>query len=170
MFGLVIFALTFAAAIGSGLVAGIFFAFSSFVMAALGRLPPKHGIAAMQSINVTVLNPVFMLAFAGTGVLCLALAAGSYFWWDHAGGKLVLIASVIYVAGCIGVTKFFNVPLNDALAAVQAGAPEAANLWSRYLAEWTAWNTVRTVASLASAILLTAALIWSLIAAPATGS
>ena len=40
-----VFVLIFAAAIGCGLVAGIFFAFSSFVMAALGRLPSDHGIA-----------------------------------------------------------------------------------------------------------------------------
>ena len=57
-----VFVLIFAAAIGSGLVAGIFFAFSSFVMAALGRLPSDHGIAAMNAINVTVINPMFFLA------------------------------------------------------------------------------------------------------------
>jgi uncharacterized membrane protein len=159
MIGQAIFVFAFAAAIGSGLVAGIFFAFSSFVMAALGRLPSEHGIAAMNSINVTVLNPVFMLAFLGTGALCVALAAASYFWWDGVGGKLILIAGVIYGAGCIGVTMLFNVPLNDALAAVRPGTPEAAALWSRYVAEWTTWNTVRTVAPLASAILFTAALI-----------
>ncbi|HEY2613359.1 MAG TPA: anthrone oxygenase family protein, partial [Reyranella sp.] len=98
-------------------------------------------------------------AFLGTGALCVALAAASYVWWDGVGGKLILIAGVIYVAGCIGVTMLFNVPLNDALAAVQPGTPEATALWSRYVAEWTTWNTVRTVAPLASAILFTAALV-----------
>lgn len=34
-----------AAAIGAGLTAGIFYAFSTFVMAALGRIPPEQGIA-----------------------------------------------------------------------------------------------------------------------------
>ena len=43
--------LTFIAALGSGLVAGIFFAFSNFVMKALARVPPAQGVAAMQSIN-----------------------------------------------------------------------------------------------------------------------
>jgi hypothetical protein len=52
--------LVFVAAVGSGIVAGIFFAFSSFVMAALERIPPVQGIAAMNSINVTVINPSFM--------------------------------------------------------------------------------------------------------------
>ncbi len=154
-----LFGLTFAAAIGSGLVAGIFFAFSTFVMAALGRIPPEQGIAAMQSINITVLNPTFLTAFLGTGVVCLALAAGSYVWWGEASGKLILAASLIYLVGCIGVTMVCNVPLNDALAAVEPSTPEAAALWSGYLSSWTAWNHLRTAAPLLSAILFMAALL-----------
>ena len=155
----ILFALTFTAAIGSGLVAGIFFAFSTFVMAALGRIPPEEGIAAMQSINITVLNPAFFIAFLGTGAVCLALAAGSYVWWGEASGKLVLAASLIYLVGCIGVTMVCNVPLNNALAAAQPNTPEATTLWSRYLSTWTAWNHLRTVAPLLSAILFMAALL-----------
>ena len=95
----------------------------------------------------------------GTGVLCLALLAGAYVRWDETAGKLILLGSVIYLVGCIGVTMALNVPLNDALAVVQPGTPEAATLWTRYLADWTFWNHVRTVASLASAVLFIAALI-----------
>ena len=47
---------TFLAAIGSGLIAGVFFAFSTFVMRALGRRPPTEGMAAMQAINVAVIR------------------------------------------------------------------------------------------------------------------
>lgn len=129
-------------------------------MAALGRLPSDHGIAAMNTINVTVINPGFMLAFFGTGVVCLAAVASSVLRWSAASGTLVLIAAVIYVAGCIGATMLRNVPLNNALAAVPLGTPEAAALWARYLNEWTFWNTVRTVASAVSAILFTVALIY----------
>ncbi len=154
----VIFVLVFTAAIGSGLVAGIFFAFSSFVMSALGRLPQEQGVAAMQEINVTVINPVFMSAFLGTGLLCAALVVLSYFRWGNAGSTLVLIASLTYIVGCVIVTIACNVPLNNALAAVEAGSPEAAYVWSRYLHEWTAWNTVRTVAPIVSAILFLVAL------------
>jgi uncharacterized membrane protein len=65
-----IYLLTFVAAVGSGLVAGIFFAFSNFVMKALARVPPAQGIAAMQSINVVVLNRWFFAVFFGDrGVL-----------------------------------------------------------------------------------------------------
>ena len=147
------------ATLGSGLMAGVFFAFSSFVMAALGRLPPAEGVAAMQSINVTVINPTFLLTFMGTGVICLVLAGGSYLWWDQTSGKLVLAASLIYLVGCIGVTMVCNVPLNDALAAVQPNTPEAATLWTRYLSDWTFWNHVRTAAPLGSMILFILALV-----------
>lgn len=153
------FVLVFAAAIGSGVVAGIFFAFSSFVMAALGRLPSDHGIAAMNAINVTVINPMFFLAFFGTAALCLLASAGVALQWTPTSGALVLLASVIYLVGCIVVTMVRNVPLNNALAAATPGTPEAAALWTRYLSEWTFWNTVRTVAPVVSAVLFTAALL-----------
>ncbi len=152
-----IFILTFAAAIGSGVVGGIFYAFSSFVMAALGSLPSAQGAGAMKAINVTVINPVFMLAFMGTAVLCLVLTGGSLIWWGRPGGMLMLAASLLYLLGCFGVTMLFNVPLNNQLATV-APAQEAA-LWSRYLDVWTAWNHVRTLASILSAILFIAALL-----------
>lgn len=60
------FALKLLPALGCGLVAGVFFAFSTFVMSALARLQPAQGIAAMQSINITAINPLFMMAIFGT--------------------------------------------------------------------------------------------------------
>ena len=95
--------LIFAAVLGSGLVAGIFFAFSTFVMRALGRLPQSQGISAMQAINVTVINPWFFLAFFGTGAVCLAiafLALGS-----AAAAQRLLAGCALYLVGCLGVTK-----------------------------------------------------------------
>lgn len=152
-----IFTLTFAAVIGSGVVGGMFYAFSSFVMAALGSLPSAQGASAMKAINVTVINPVFMLAFMGTAMLCLVLAGGSLIWWGGPGAMLMLAASLLYLLGCFGVTMLFNVPLNNQLATV-APAQEAA-LWSRYLDVWTVWNHARTLASILSAILFTAAML-----------
>ena len=67
------FALKLLAALGCGLMAGVFFAFSAFVMNALARLPAAAGIAAMQSINITVINPLFMTVFLGTAANCKLL-------------------------------------------------------------------------------------------------
>jgi uncharacterized membrane protein len=153
-----VFIMTFAAALGSGLVSGVFFAFSSFVMPALARIRAEQGIAAMQSVNVAVINPGFMLALFGTAVVALVLAVGTYSRWGQPGQSLILIASGLYIVGSAGVTMVCNVPLNDALAAVQSGSPDALSLWPRFLKEWTFWNHVRTLASSGSCALYIAAL------------
>jgi uncharacterized membrane protein len=149
-------ALAVAAALGSGVVAGFFFAFSVCVMRALGRLPPDQGIAAMQSINVVVLNPWFFMAFFGTAAVCILLAVFSLFNWSASHAIYLLAGSLLYLAGSIFVTMVFNVPLNDALAAVNPNSAEGAALWTRYLAHWTAWNHVRTATSFAAAALFIA--------------
>lgn len=151
--------LTFAAAIGSGLVAGMFFAFSSFVMPALGRVAPASGIAVMNAVNVTVYNPGFMFVFMGTAVACLLLALGSYAWWDRLDGKLLLFAALTYLIPCVAITSAFNVPLNDALAAAGQGSQREAELWPGFLKDWTFWNHVRTAASLTAAIVMTLVLL-----------
>jgi uncharacterized membrane protein len=151
--------LTFVAAIGSLLVSGVLFAFSSFVMAGLARIPPDQGIAAMRSINVTVITTSFMLAFLGTGLVCVLLGASSYFRRGKPGATLIAVASLTCVIGCIGVTLAFNVPLNNGLAKVQAGTADATAYWGRFLSEWVAWNHVRTVASFAAGIFFVYALI-----------
>lgn len=152
------FTLTMIAALGCGLMAGTFFAFSAFVMAALGRLPPEQGVAAMQSIDITVLNPVFFAAFFGTAILCVALAAVALLWWQGDGSLYLIVGSVLYLAGCILVTMLRNVPLNNRLAGLAPESAEAATFWAHYLSHWTAWNHVRTVAPLAALALFIMAL------------
>lgn len=149
---------TLLAALGCGLVAGVFFAFSTFVMRALGSLPPAQGIAAMQSINVVVLNPWFLGVFLGTGVVCLLLAATALLGWSRPGSGLVLLGALLYLIGTIGVTMVCNVPRNDALAAVSPDSIEGAQVWTRYLSEWTTWNHVRTAAAALAAAAFSLAL------------
>src|SRR5262245_56928107 len=109
--------LTFMAALGAALMAGVFFAFSAFVMKALEKLPEPQGIAAMQSINVAVINPVFMLAFLGTTAACVILAIFSLLHWHAAGAGFLVAGSLLYVLGTFAVTMICNVPRNNALAA-----------------------------------------------------
>jgi uncharacterized membrane protein len=152
------FSLTLFSALGCGLVAGVFFAFSTFVMSALGRLRPSEGIAAMQSINITVINPWFMTAFLGTAAACLFLAVSALLKWNQPGAAYLLIGSLLYLVGTLGVTMVFNVPLNDALANVKPDSVDGADLWASYLTNWTFWNHVRTIAALAASVLFTIAL------------
>jgi uncharacterized membrane protein len=155
----VLYAATLATALGCGLNAGVFFAFSTFVMPALKRLPAAHGIAAMQSINKLAVTPAFMAALFGTAVACLGLVAWAAISSGERPAALVIAGGALYLVGTIGVTIACNVPLNDGLATLHPQDAGAASRWAEYVAKWTAWNHVRTVAALAAAaVLLTTSL------------
>jgi uncharacterized membrane protein len=139
--------------LGCGLIAGVFFAFSTFVMSALAQRPNAEGIAAMQAINITVINPLFMGVFLGTALACIFLLISSLSKWHQPGTVYLLVGSLLYLVGTVGVTIAFNVPLNDALAKVEPGSTDGASLWARYLTNWTLWNHARTVAAIASSVM-----------------
>jgi uncharacterized membrane protein len=143
------------AAIGALLVGGVFFAFSSFVMKALARVPPPAGIGAMQAINVVVLNPGFLGVFLGTAPVAIAAAL---FAWPGPGRAVTVVGALLYVVGTVGVTVRCNVPRNDALATLDAAAPASATAWHRYVVTWTRWNHVRTAAAAAAGACFLAAL------------
>jgi uncharacterized membrane protein len=153
-----LFPLTLAAALSTGLVAGIFFAFSNFVMAALQRVQPSTGIASMQAINVTVLNPLFFLFFLGAALLSLVLCAFALLRWQHSSSAWLLAGGVLYVAGSLLVTAAGNVPLNEKLAKLDPSSPESVSLWREYVSKWVVWNHVRTIASLLAATAFSVAL------------
>ena len=145
-----VFILIFITALGCGLIAGVFFAFSSFIMTALGRVQPAQGIASMQSINIVVISPVFLGVFLGTAVLCAALVIFSLLNWSAPGSTWLLVGALLYFFGTFVVTMAFNVPLNNQLAVVDPASAEGARVWENYLNVWTIWNTVRTVGALAA--------------------
>ncbi|MBL8744530.1 MAG: DUF1772 domain-containing protein [Myxococcales bacterium] len=149
--------LTLLTAIGAGVMAGVFFTFSNFVMPALAKLPADQGTAAMQSINVEAINRWFMAALFGTGAACAVLAVLSFRSLGDSRAFLRLGGATLYLLGAIVVTAAFNVPRNDALAAADPRAAETVALWGRYLGEWLRWNHVRTGTSLVSAIALSLA-------------
>jgi uncharacterized membrane protein len=145
-------------AIGCGLLAGLYFAFSAFIMTALGRIDQAAGISAMNAINVDIVRSLFMPLFLGSTLASAALAVMAMLRWGEPGAMPMLAGGVLYVAGMFVVTMVFNVPLNDALAAAHPSSPEAASLWARYLKDWTFWNHARTVASAGACVLFIAAL------------
>lgn len=143
-------AVIIASTVSSALVGGVFFAFSVFVMRALADLPPAQGILAMQRVNITVINPLFLGVFLGA-VPLLGFAA---YLGRHVVPSLswLLGAFLIYLVGSVGVTMALNVPRNNRLAALPAGSAEAAAYWPVYVREWLFWNHVRCMASLAAAV------------------
>ena len=150
-------ALAFAAALGCGLMAGVFFAFSAFVMKALARVPLGEGISAMQSINVSVISPLFLGVFLLTALGCAFLMVIAVLRWEDPRAIYLLAGGGLYFVGTFLVTLIFNVPMNKALAPLRRGDPRAAVYWPHYLAGWTAWNHVRTIGALAAAAALTIA-------------
>lgn len=133
--------------LGSAVMAGLFFVFSNFAMSSFARIRPEAGISAMQSINVTILNPWFLALFLGTALGSLAVAVPALFQFGHPASAWVLAGAMFYVLGCFLVTGVFNVPLNNLLAAADPASTDGLEMWNRYLREWVPWNHVRTVAT-----------------------
>jgi uncharacterized membrane protein len=149
---------TLLASVGCGLMAGVFFAFSGFVMAGLKRLPAAHAVAAMNAINRTAVLPPLMIALLGTAALCAGLGVWALLDWGDGRTAPTVAGAVLYLLGAIGVTRAANVPLNDRLAEVDPRGAGAADEWNRYLGAWTAWNHVRGALTGAAAALLAIAL------------
>jgi uncharacterized membrane protein len=147
-------ALILVGALGSGVVAGVFYAFSAFVMRALDRLVPAEGIRAMQSMNREAPTFWLMAALLGTAALCVVLAVDSLRRLDAPGAGWILAGALTYLVTVV-VTATYHVPRNNALDAVNPSAADAAGLWSHYVTTWTAGNHVRVAAPLAAAALLT---------------
>jgi uncharacterized membrane protein len=143
----VITGLLWFSAIGCGLLAGIYFAFSTFIMTALGRIAQPSGTMAMNAINVVIVQSLFMPLFIGTTLSSLVLAITAVLRWGQPGASAMLVGGVLYVIGMFVCTAVIHVPMNDALAAVDPASSEAASLCARYLTDWTLWNHVRTVSS-----------------------
>jgi uncharacterized membrane protein len=142
-----IYILNVLAILGTGMVAGVFLAFSTFIMAALGRVSTANGISAMQMINITVVTPIFMAVLFGSAIICLAF---SYVAFRSGPSSMIMGGSLLYLCGVIGVTMFANVPLNDALQAIDAQSATSSEFWQSYQQKWTFWNHIRCLAAIAS--------------------
>ena len=138
--------------LGSGMMAGLFVAFSTFIMKALGSIPDGEGMRAMQAINRLIIRPSFLIVFLGTGALlivaCLLVES------SHPSFLFLILATLAYVVTCLISTITFNVPLNNKLDGLDSESGEGVEFWQQYLETWTRWNHVRSVACMASTILL----------------
>jgi uncharacterized membrane protein len=151
--------LTTLAALGCAVLAGVFVAFSTLVMKALGRVPAPQGILAMQEINRAALTPAFMVLFLGTTLLCGLLTVWSFLLWGSGSALLLLAGGVTCLVGAFGLTAGYHVPQNNALDALDPSRADSVSRWTGYRRGWTRWNHVRGCASLAAAVLFTVALV-----------
>ncbi|MEM8682211.1 MAG: anthrone oxygenase family protein [Pseudomonadota bacterium] len=144
--------------LGAAIIGGGLFVFSSFIMPSLAKLEPSSGIAAMQSINVVVINLSFIGTFMATAALSVVLLIINLGGAGSMPDRLTDLGAVLYLIGTFLVTVRGNVPLNNELAAVDPSAPEAIPVWGRYLERWTRLNTLRTGCSLLAVLCFAVAL------------
>jgi len=149
---MIAFSLT-VAAVGAGLMAGVYFAFSGFIMRSLDQLGAAPAADAMNAINKVILRSWFMGLFFGSTLLYAVLAAVAVFDTDLAGRWLLFAAGLIYVVGMFLCTAMFNVPLNNRLADAGSDNNAKTETWTHYFRYWTRWNHLRSVCSLAVLVL-----------------
>jgi uncharacterized membrane protein len=141
----------FAALLTTGLMAGLYLAFSIAVLPGIARSDDSTFVAAMRGMNAAILNPVFGLVFGGP--LVFGLAAVITRLPDEEGIGWTASALVLYVVTLV-ITGVVNVPLNNRLDSTEP--PEAARaLFER---RWIRWNVVRTVVCVGSFVALALAL------------
>lgn len=145
-----------AAILGTGLIAGLMFAFSVAVIRALEQLAPDAAMFAMQRINVLIVNPLFLTVFLGTALLCLAVVGAVIGGRAGPAAGWLACGACAYLLGPVGITMACNVPLNNRLASVD---PADASLeWPRYVHAWLRWNHLRTAIGACGVVLLAAGL------------
>jgi uncharacterized membrane protein len=148
--------LTLYSAITSGVCAGIFYAFSSFVMSALGDLPAGQGISAMNSINRQAPTFWFMVVLMGTAVTGAVLGVYGVFHIHRPGAVLLVVGALAYLVAIV-MTGAFHVPRNDRLLGMDPESAAAADYWRTYLSEWTWGNHLRVLGPLVGAVAFTVA-------------
>ncbi|MFC4588513.1 anthrone oxygenase family protein [Sphaerisporangium corydalis] len=138
-----------AATIATGLVAGLFYAFSIAVMPGLGRADDHSFVGTMRGINVAILNGWFMLAFLGAPVL---IAVSGVLHLRGAGRPAVpwIVAALVCYLVMLAVTFVVNVPMNDALEAAAKAGTDLAAVRGNFEERWVRWNLARTVFSTAA--------------------
>ncbi|GAA1295020.1 membrane protein [Planotetraspora silvatica] len=138
----------FAATMATGLMAGLFYAFTIAVMPGLAASDDRTYVVAMRRINIAIQNGWFGIAFAGSLLLTLAAAL------LHLGEpELPWLGAAFVSYGLVLVLTFsVNIPLNVALDKVdEAGrAAEHAAARERFETKWVRWNLARTLLNVAA--------------------
>jgi uncharacterized membrane protein len=144
-----------------GLMAGVFGLYAHTIMRGLGKTDDRTFVAAFQSMDRAIINPLFMLTFFGA--LVFSGVAAVLYLRDDGGSVLpwVTAAFVLYLAVFV-ITVAVNVPLNDEIKT--AGDPDriadlAAVRDAFHETRWVAWNVVRAIASTVAFVCLAWALV-----------
>ena len=138
--------------LGAGIISGLLFAFSNFVMHSLAELSNENGMLAMQKINLKIINPIFMVFFLGTPLLCITNIFNTFPYLESSGYLYIFVGSIVYLLGPFGITMLCNVPLNNKLAKSELSSADT--VWVNYQQRWQFWNHIRTYIGIISILLL----------------
>ncbi len=134
------------------LIAGIFLAFSDFVMKSLNRMEEAAAIEAMQSINLWVYRSVFMIGLYSMTLVSLVVIV----LWGFANGPVQFaIGGALFLSGVIFVSGAGNIPLNHQLAVLNANELASKEFWIGYVQKWSALNHLRVAGSVLAALSFT---------------
>jgi uncharacterized membrane protein len=139
------------AAVGTGVTAGVYVAFSTMVMPALIRIPSNHGLAAMQRINRLAVRSPFIVAFFGAAAASTGLLAMAGLRRD------VPAASIIGAGLSLGTTAItiaVNQPLNRHLAGLVPEQAVVARAWIQVAHRWTRANHLRAAIAMLALVAL----------------
>ena len=147
------------ATLTTGLVAGVFYAYSVSVDPGLAAQTDASYVATMQEINERIQNPLFFASFFGAVLFLLAALVVHLPRLRSGRFLLISLACLLYIGGGFLLTAFINVPMNNQLATVDPEAPARILSQAReaYEGPWDFWNGIRTIFSTLSF----AALIWA---------
>lgn len=140
------------ALVGAGVISGLLFAFSNFIMRALSELPNEYGMVAMQRVNDKIINPIFAVLFFGTPLACAIIIAVTIRSMNVDGYLALFLGALAYLVGPLGITMLRNVPLNNKLA--RTPRENAESEWPAYQRRWQFWNHIRCYAGVLATFLL----------------
>ncbi len=143
---MVLVVLAWILSVSGGLMAGVYFAFSGFILRAFGSMGPERAVDAMNAINMHILSSVFMPLFFGSTLVALLLVVAGVWSWGDSASTFAIVGGLTYLLGMFGVTALFNVPLNEALSRVSGNSEDAQGAWAAYSERWARWNSLRGVA------------------------
>lgn len=143
-YAMILLSLTLSAAIF-----GFFYAWVCSTMWGLDAADPRLAIGAMQAMNASVRNAVFASAFFGTPIALAAAAALLLVRCQRRSAAALAAGAIVYLCLGLMLTVSVNVPMNEALAAVDIpdDVESARAVWQTYSGPWQVWNQIRTVAS-----------------------
>lgn len=145
------------AVIVTGLVSGVFLTFSDFIMRSLERANTAANTATaievMQVINREVYRTLFLTLLLGMSAVAPLLVGYAHLKLSGPGALWIAAGGALYFIGVFCVSLLFNVPMNRRLDSLEPAGADAAAYWAKvYRPRWTAWNSVRTIASGGSAV------------------